>query len=184
MEERGFEVEDFRYFSITEVHSMSQNEQLDLFLKKNIDEKQIYIKYYLGKGLRPQIIDDMIEQLFDVEELLTKTDDLLIITKTEPNDTLIKHMDKIWKTLNIYVMIIPLQRLAFNILKHTLVPKHEIVEKDPVSKQYNILNDAQFPEISRFDPVATVLGIRPGELCKITRPSATAIETSYYRLCI
>ena len=75
----------------------------------------------------------------------------------------------------------------FNILEHSLVPPHKILtddEKKKVYKQYNITNDSQFPEISRFDPVASALGMRPGDLCKIERPSPTAITSTYYRLCI
>ena len=42
---------------------------------------------------------------------------------------------------------------------------------------------SQFPEISRFDPVAQALGMRPTQLCEIKRPSPTAIVTNYYRYC-
>jgi DNA-directed RNA polymerase subunit H (RpoH/RPB5) len=184
MDERGFNVEDYNDFSITEVNAMNKNEQLDLLLL-NVDESKgkIYIKYNLVKGLRPQNVDDMVEELYDMEEILDKKDELLIITKSDPNETLDKHLEKIWLVKNIYVNILSINRLRFNILKHTYVPKHEIVDKAEISKRYNIKSDKQYPEISRFDPVAVVLGIRPGQLCKITRPSMTAIESEYYRLC-
>ena len=42
----------------------------------------------------------------------------------------------------------------------------------------------QLPEISRFDPQALVVGIRPGEVCKIDRSSVTALSTEYYRVCV
>ena len=51
-------------------------------------------------------------------------------------------------------------------------------------KKYNISKPELLPEISRFDPVAKAICIRPGQVCKITRPSKTAIETNYYRICI
>ena len=53
-----------------------------------------------------------------------------------------------------------------------------------IKQLYNITNDSQFPEISRYDPVAQVIGIRPGQICEITRPSKTAISSKYYRICI
>ena len=56
----------------------------------------------------------------------------------------------------------------------------EILKKE---LEYNIVDDSQFPKISRFDPVAMAIGIRPEELCKIIRPSKTAIESNYYRIC-
>ena len=67
-----------------------------------------------------------------------------------------------------------------------MVPPHEILpheEKEKIAKQYNILKDSQWPEISRFDPVAIAIGLRPGEVVEITRNSPTALKTKYYRLC-
>ena len=67
-----------------------------------------------------------------------------------------------------------------------MVPSHRILsesEKEEVKKIYNIKEDSQFPEISRFDPVALAIGLRPNKVCEILRPSPTTIETKYYRLC-
>ena len=50
-------------------------------------------------------------------------------------------------------------------------------------KRYNITDKVQFPNISRFDPVARAIGLRPGQVCGITRPSKTSIESNYYRIC-
>ena len=74
----------------------------------------------------------------------------------------------------------------FNILQHSLVSPHRILtekEKTEIIIKYNITNMSQFPEISRFDPVAQALGMRPTELCEIKRPSPTAIVANYYRYC-
>ena len=56
-------------------------------------------------------------------------------------------------------------------------------EKKEVYTKYNILNDQQIPDISRFSPPVLAIGIRPGELCEITRPSKTAITAPFYRIC-
>ena len=40
------------------------------------------------------------------------------------------------------------------------------------------------PEISRFDPVALALLMRPKQICKITRSSKTSITFDFYRICI
>jgi len=184
METRGYLIDEYNDFSITEVNAMNKNEQLDLLLTNEDSQKgKIYIKYNLLKGLRPQNIDDMIEELFDIEQILTKTDELLIITKNEPNETLLNHLERLWLVKNVYVNILSITRLSYNILKHSYVPKHELVYKVTIRNKFNIIDDNQFPHISRFDPVAVALGFRPGVLCKITRPSPNAIESEYYRLC-
>ena len=47
----------------------------------------------------------------------------------------------------------------------------------------NHLTNKQIPDISRFSPVAQLIGIRPGQICKIYRYSKTAINTDFYRVC-
>ena len=191
MEEQGFLVKDYKGFSVNEVNTMKTNNQLDMILEKynnklNIekneeyfDEKmdenkgqKVYIKYYLAKSLRPNNLEEMIEDLFNVEEVLTKKDTLLVIVKDELNETLINIVKHIWEREKIFIILIPLKRLQFNILEHVLVPKHRVLsemEKINIKNKYNILNDYEFPELSRFDPVAQAIGIRPGDVCEIIR---------------
>ena len=47
-----------------------------------------------------------------------------------------------------------------------------------------IKDKSQLPEISRFDPHALVVGVRPGNICLIQRSSLTALKTNYYRVCV
>ena len=57
------------------------------------------------------------------------------------------------------------------------------MKKKQIIIKYHITNISQFPEISRFDPVAQALGMRPTQVCEILRPSPTAIVSPYYRYC-
>ena len=47
--------------------------------------------------LRPNNIHDMVEDLYNVEELLTNHDELIIVIKDEPNDTLLKLQSSIFE---------------------------------------------------------------------------------------
>ena len=190
---QNYNVVDNNDFSVNEINSMFTNKQLDMILEKNIENEftkkkhKIYIRYYLAKTLRPQNIQEMIDDLFYVEEVLTKDDTLYIIVKEDANETLVKLLKQVWEQDGIFIIIQSLQRLQFNILKHELVPPHRILslsEKNQIKERYNIMNDSQFPEISRFDPVSQAIGIRPGDVCEILRPSKTAIITKYYRICV
>ncbi|MFC2174907.1 DNA-directed RNA polymerase subunit H [archaeon] len=72
------------------------------------------------------------------------------------------------------------------ILKHELVPKHEIVSDtglEKVMKQYNVTKD-QLPQIKETDPVAQAIGAKKGQVLKITRPSITAGKTVTYRIVV
>ena len=201
MKEQNYNISEYDGVSVNEINTMKINNQLDMILSKNQyeekiedenviksvnNEKKIYIKYYLGKSLRPNNLQEMIDDLFYIEEILTKNDTLLVVVKDEVNETLLNTLRHIWESDKIFIIIIPLQRLQFNILEHVLVPPHRILneaEKIKIKKRYNIINDELFPELSRFDPIAKAIGIRPGEVCEITRPSKTAITSFYYRIC-
>ncbi|MAV56141.1 MAG: DNA-directed RNA polymerase subunit H [Candidatus Pelagibacter sp.] len=79
-----------------------------------------------------------------------------------------------------------MNQIQFNILEHTLVPPHRVLtseEAKEIKKRYNIVDVSQLPDISRFSPVSLALGIRPGEMCEIVRPSRTAITAPFYRIC-
>ena len=129
---------------------------------------------------------DYIDDLFHLEQILTKGDTLVIIIKQEPHEALLNILNQIWESEGIFIIIYNLDRLLFNILEHSYVPKHTIMNESEIKimKQlYNIKEDSEIPTISRYDPVALAIGMRPGEVCKIERPSKTAIMTNYYRIC-
>ena len=194
MKKQGYNVNDYANFSINEVNSMKLNNQLDMLLETSDDnvtdentKKKIYIRYYLASRPAPKNIQEMIDDLFVLTETLKKTDTLFIIIKDDPNETLINELKHIWESEGIFIVIESIKRLQFNILEHVLVPPHRVMMESEVKQvmtKYNITDRVQFPDISRFDPVARVIGLRPGQVCNITRASKTAIETNYYRICV
>ncbi len=66
---------------------------------------------------------------------------------------------------------------------HVYVPKHEIMTKkeaEEVLKKFNC-KPTELPLIFVNDPAIVGLGVKPGDMIKITRKSATAGESTYYR---
>jgi DNA-directed RNA polymerase subunit H (RpoH/RPB5) len=186
MKKQGYDVLGYESFSISEVNAMIQNDQLDMLLETSETNKKIYIRYYLAKTIRPPNLQEMIDDLFTLTETLTKNDTLYIIIKDHVNDTLLNELKHIWEHDGIFVVIESISCLQFNILNHTLVPEHRVMDESEVldiMKRYNISDKTQFPNISRFDPVARAICLRPGQVCHILRPSKTAITTNYYRIC-
>lgn len=188
-----YNVTDYEYFSVNEVNTMFQNKQMDMLLEKTKEDPQtgrknkLYVLFYLAKAIRPANIQEMIDDLFNLEETLTKEDTLLIVTKDEMNDTLMATLKHIWETDKIFIVVQNIKRLQFNIHEHVLVPPHRVIndeERATIKTKYNITDDVQFPDISRFDPVAQAICLRPGQICEIIRPSKTAIQSVYYRLCV
>jgi DNA-directed RNA polymerase subunit H (RpoH/RPB5) len=184
LESRGFNTSSYNNFSISEIGILTEQDQLDMLLEDS-NNKKIYVKYYINKVIKPANIYNMIEDLFYLENILTKKDDLMIIVKDEPNETLVQTVKDIWMQDSIYTSTINIKRLQFNILNHVLVPKHSILSKPEemeFKRKFNIL-DNNIPDISYFSPVSLVLGIRPNDIVKIERKSRTAIKADFYRIC-
>jgi len=191
---QGYNTEEYQDFSVNEINTMKTNNQLDMMIEKRTkisdteeEIKKIYVKYYLAKSLRPNNLEEMVDDLFNIEEILTKSDTLHVVVKDEVNDTLQAQLRHIWERDGIFIIIHPLKRLQYNVLEHILVPTHRVLtnaEKIEIMRKYNIMKDEEFPDLQRFDPVAKAIGIRPGEVCEILRPSKTAVTAPYYRICI
>ena len=129
----------------------------------------------------------MIDDLFVMDEVLTKKDCLFIIVKDNPNDSIISELKNIYERDEYFITLVNIKRLLTNILKHSMVPPHKIMskeDKDKMMKQYNITSVSSLPEISRFDPVSAIILLRPGDICEITRNSKVSIEAKYYRVCV
>lgn len=203
MNSQDFDTNDYTNFSINEVQSMYINNQLDMLIEKNktnndkdkpddmittnIVNTKVYIRYYLAKKISTNIIQEVIDDLFSLSETLTKKDMLLIVIKDEPSESILNQLKHIWEYDGIYITVECIKRLQFNILNHSLVPKHNIIsqsETESIMVKYNMKSSDQFPEISRFDPVARIIGLRPGQVVHIIRPSKTSITTDYYRICV
>ena len=78
-------------------------------------------------------------------------------------------------------------QLVNNPLEHVLVPKHEKMEEgehDGFLKAHQIKSKGNLPTIKfHEDMIARVMGLVPGDVVRIYRPSPTAGESVYYRIC-
>jgi len=187
---QGMDVSNYTDYGVAEVQTMYTNNQLDMLLTTEKDihpERKVYVKYYLAKTLRRENINNMIDDLFYIEQVLQPTDTLIIVMKQEVNDTVIGILNEIWEKDRIFIVVHSLDRLQFNILEHQYVPEHVVLteaEQEEVLKKYNITDTKQMPSISRYDPVALAIGLRPGQICRITRSSKTSVTTYFYRYCV
>lgn len=74
--------------------------------------------------------------------------------------------------------------LTFNVSKHVMVPKHELIsnfKKDELKKVYFLDRLDKLPTILKEDPVAKYYGMRNGDVCRITRESPNIGTSIMYR---
>jgi len=159
---------------------------------ENDKKNKIYIKYSFptdkkNNTFTKKDLDNVKDELFDVENTLTKSDILIIVVDDEPNDSLITRMKYLYEQEGVFIVIHNIKRLQYNVLEHSLVPESTILSDDELKElmvKYNIRDLSQIPEVSRFDPQSLAICLRPGQVCKYTRKSVTSLEHEYYRVCV
>jgi DNA-directed RNA polymerase subunit H len=194
MNNNGYDTTEYDNFTKSEVNAMNSYNQLDMLLTKDVDQSKIYIRFALDTKVTVTLIKAMVENLFyAIEEgdesatpVLSRKDILYIIFQSDPNQTVVNMLKHIWETDGIYIIPQSLMRLQFNILKHSLVPPHRIMsheEVEEIKRRFNLKLE-ELPRISRFEPVAQAICIKPGQVCEIARSSRNAIVSMYYRVCV
>ena len=194
LQHQGYNIEGEKDISLEELQSRIETNTINFLVKKENDEK-CYVVYHLIKQLRPSHIHEYTEDIYQFRELINHSDQLIIITKDNFNfstksglsDTIQSSIHDLYREFNFYINIFPISILQFSILEHCLVPKHKKLTKTEeihFLEKYNINNKNIIPTISRYDTVAKSIGLRPSEICEITRKSKTTILSNYYRVCI
>ena len=88
---RGFDISEYNNLSLSVVNDMYQANQLDMLVTNPKTQQKAYIKYHINKTLRYSNITEYIDDLFEYDAVLKKTDDLIIITKDKINQSLEKN---------------------------------------------------------------------------------------------
>jgi DNA-directed RNA polymerase subunit H len=193
LKEMGYDCSSFEYFSMEELDILQKNDGLDFMVVKGTEK--CYVRYMTedantknpANSVKKLNISNIIEDMFMQEGILTEKDTLVLITNDYSVDSIHKALKNIWELKHLYVVLFDLKQLQLNVLKHKLVPKHvklNETEKIELYKTLNVEEDSQLPEISRFDPVAKTLFLRPGEVCRITRFDKISFTNDYYRVCV
>lgn len=192
---RGLDIKHLDNITENEIKLMLANKDIDFELTNG--DNKISIKYLITPKLRNTTLRNQIlsfmqeEQILDEDGNMNKeinidNHELIFIVKENPNDSLIKVIDEMYNEYKLYINIFWLNTLLFNILEHEYVPEHiKITNEDfkEIKQVYNLASKQQLPLISRHDPIAKILGIRPGEVVKIIRPSPTCGKYITYRCC-
>jgi DNA-directed RNA polymerase subunit H len=214
LQEQGYDVSEYEHFGMHEVHQMTTNMddyQLDMLVQKvpkktlsitNVNDPtvaaneanndttappaKLYVKYCMKK-LSSDVITNWVNELFNADEPVLNTNDTLyIVSAVEDVKNQQSHVALLFSK-GIYVIVQYIERLQVNVLKHQMVPPHSVLtdeEMHELMDKLKIESPQLMPPISRFDPAALAIFIRPGQVCKILRYSRTAIVSPYYRVCV
>jgi DNA-directed RNA polymerase subunit H len=192
LEDRGYNVDKYRKFSPAEATAAATAFPSLSFKvsKKDDDSKVCDVRY-------ANISRQKLETFFDdIEDDDTENTEVVVMTISPIGDAhhvvSLKQYMKMKESgenerRKLRVSFFCIEMLVINPMKHILVPKHQIVpseqHKELMDSMY-ITSKSKFPEIKfHVDPIARCIGAVPGDIVKITRPSASSGESIIYRVC-
>lgn len=191
----GYDTSPFEHTSFDNIRNFFHHKQSNLLNmtlhkshnKDNPEDLRVFVHFHLTSNtIKSANIYDIID-IYKIQHDMKNEESIIVVTINDINQTMIKLLAQVLATDFVFLSVFSLDELQYSVLEHTYVPKHipmDESQKSEISLKFNIRNDSEFPQISRFDPVAKTILLRPGQLCKIIRPSKTTIyDQNYYRLC-
>jgi DNA-directed RNA polymerase subunit H (RpoH/RPB5) len=172
IEEHGDAVDPSRYY--TEMIHLGTNRTTTIFvLTKDL------VKEWKTKEGTPEFL---------MEKYGTKQ--FMLLMNDAPSSAVLQQLQAIDRALQAQggmLQLFYMKELMYNPLKHSLVPKHEKMTEEEVKKlmeSYMVKSKSQLPVISRNDVIARWLGLRHGDVVRITRYNDTSGMYYYYRCCV
>lgn len=190
LEGRGYNVAPFRKFGPEEVRACTENglqnyAALNLMIDHATDENKKVAVFYPSSRLNQSL---RVLSFIDSEvDALPLTTEVIVMIQDPPNDELHSMIAyKQWlnkRRIGFYCIY----HLVINPFEHVFVPRHEKVADDEIPALMKRLRTtkAQLP-IIRFhtDPIARYMGLVPGDVVKITRPSPSSGEYEVWNVCL
>jgi len=190
---RGYDTSAHEGISPLEIQTLATTdvELLKMEVRKVGDPaKRIIVIYWIDAAYH-QRAESKVEKLWDEENAdhYNPTNDELFIVLNEPmNDSFHTTAKRQWATpqkarVNFY----GLKNLIINPARHIMVPPQRLLtteEADAVKTRLHMKSKSEFAHIKYHEDIQTrVLGLVPGDVVEITRPSETAGITVTYRIC-
>ena len=192
LENRGYDVSSVSSFTpFTNITDDMEN--MSIKLEKNGKELiQVYYEVTSSRTNNKKLskrIEDIVAKRSESDKSKELTIVFLVCDEMTPS---VKEAVRILSAkYGVFIQIFPIRHLMFNVTKHKSVPKHVRIKKDEYGpylsdflESLHIETLDNLPKILDSDPVAMFIGLRPGDMCKITRPSQSAGKHVVYRYCI
>ncbi len=198
---RGYEVSAYNRFSPKEVEAMSPPSIIASagFMVSHTSDpkKKCLVVYNMGKiNSRTRVMELILQGsgMSDGEteehenrlaELGYENVEVIVMTNDNITETHKTLAFEEWSRRKLNVSFFNIYQLINNPMEHVLVPKHERITEDEEAEVMKLVQSkAQLPVIKyHLDPIARCLGLTPGEIVKITRPSPSAGVYVVYRVC-
>ena len=190
VENRGYDITNYKGVSPVEIETFALT---NLNLLKIVGERKpgsvaplenIIVLYWMDpvkNKLEAELNKLWVEGEYDVTK-----HEFIIILNEPPHEAFISQAAKQWALVKARLCFFHLKQIISNPAKHIMVPPHRKLtaeESDFIIKKLNLRSKAELPNIKYNDIQSRVLGLVPGDIVEIRRPSETSGEYTLFRVC-
>ncbi len=107
----------------------------------------------------------------------------IVVARERPNAATLRSLAEAGREVQFF----DVRELQYNVTRHTLVPRHEPLPEPEVEQllaRLQLRSRYLLPRIESTDPVARYLGLRPGNVVRITSASPSAGTYTRLRVCV
>lgn len=169
-----------------ELNSTINTTQADIFVVDPITKKRIYIRFY-NSDIDPIDMSNEYKRLSASHFLNSTYDDFIFVLLNDISDIpveTVRYLEHLYENVNVFYY----KELLYNITKHNLVPKCELLsdplEKSELKKTLMLKSFKQLPAQHRSDPVSRFYGFRTNDVIKVYRRSACNRIAIVYKIII
>ena len=190
LEDRGYDTTPYLNIAPSQIQTLAEGDSrsLDIMVKrKNEDavcDRAVVVYMLQEKPLRNRIVS-FTHDVFETGDV-NRTDDLIVLLNEPYHEAFDKASLQSWQWYKIRMTFFHIKQMVVNLSRHVLVPKHRKLtaeeSKAEMARLY-ITQKSQFPLIKHHDIQARLMGLVPGDLVEILRPSPTAGVARILRIC-
>jgi hypothetical protein len=165
------------------------NKKTKIYINYNINSSKINAdQNFINK------INDFFEESEDKSIFLNKNDTLIMIIDLEPTDRIKKTLTHIYINSGFFVVLHYIDRLQYNILNHKQNPKEFYIlnkietanfyKKHLIKSSNSIQPLDSIQQISRYDPYALIICLRPNQIVRTTTSSVNSFNSNKWSCCV
>lgn len=198
LEERGYDVTVYRSIAPDQILTLAtgHSRALDIIVPRRKDSSapcdRAYVIYQIQERIRnrlPTFLRDLYNEPADpmgVNQVARTDDVIVILNEPAEHDAFSKAALQLWQTSKARIAFFHIKQVVVHPGRHILVPPHRKLSSDEAEtemRRWHLTAKSQLPLIKHSDIQARILGLVPGDMVEVLRPSPTAGVARVLRIC-
>jgi len=197
LEDRGYDTTLYRNIAPEQILTLAEGHAraLDIFVPKREGSEapcdRAVVVYQIQDRIRARLGGTFKKELFDSYDgsdtiRITTNDDIVVLLNEPYHEAFDKLALQMWQQDKVRLTFFHLKQVVVHPGRHVLVPPHRKLTAEEVKSEMERLHinqKSQLPLIKHHDTQARRLGLVPGDIVEILRPSPTAGVARVLRIC-